>query len=75
MYPEFIAIYIGLAVALVLLTVVLILQIAILRGGGGRSSGPKRSANAAKGSVVFCKACATRFSSSERVCPKCGTPR
>lgn len=74
MYPEFIAIYIGLALVLVLLIVVLILQIAILRGGG-RSSGPKRSANAAKGSVVFCKTCAARFSSSERVCPKCGAPR
>lgn len=75
MYPEFIAIYAGLAVILVLLVVILILQIKILRGGGRASGAPKHQINSTQKSVVFCKNCAARFNASERVCPKCGTPR
>lgn len=78
MYPEFIAIYAGLAVVLVLLIVVLILQISILKNigpGTKTSSSRKRPVNSAQGSVVFCKSCAARFSAAERVCPKCGAPR
>ena len=76
MYPEFIAIYVGLAIVLVLLIVVLILQIVILKNGGGRSvSASTRPVNSSKNAVVFCKSCAARFSAAERVCPKCGAPR
>ncbi len=31
--------------------------------------------NQPSGNVVFCKKCASQFDSSERVCPRCGTPR
>lgn len=77
MYPEFIAIYAGLAVVLVLLIVILILQIIILRnrGSGGSKGSKKQPINSAHGAVVFCKNCAARYSTTERVCPKCGTPR
>lgn len=77
MYPEFIAIYAGLAVVLVLLIVILILQIIILKNGGsgGRRGSKKHPINSAQGAVVFCKSCAARYSATERVCPKCHTPR
>lgn len=78
MYPEFIAIYIGLAVVLVLLIAILILQILILKNGGSgakTSGSQKRHINSSHGAIVFCKNCAARFNSSERVCPKCGAPR
>lgn len=75
MYPEFIPIYVGLAVVAVLLIVVLILQIVILVKGGSRSGGKPHATNNSRGTVVFCKHCATKYSSSESVCPKCGAPR
>lgn len=77
MYPEFIAIYAGLAVILVLLIVILILQIIILKNGGsgGRKGAKNHHINSSHGAVVFCKSCAARYSATERACPKCGTPR
>lgn len=73
MYPEFIAIYAGLAAVLVLLIVILILQIKILSSNAGHSR--RSSKNTSRQAVVFCKNCASRYSASERVCPQCGTPR
>lgn len=77
MYPEFVPIYAGLAAVLVLLVVILILQIVILKrgGAGGGKSSKRPPVNTAHGAVVFCKNCAARYSTSERACPKCGTPR
>lgn len=77
MYPEFVAIYAGLAAVLVLLIVILVLQILILKRSsvGGRSDMQKHHINSAHGAVVFCKNCAARYSTTERICPKCGTPR
>lgn len=77
MYPEFIAIYIGLAVIFILLAVVLVLQIVVLSklrktGGSARVS---YGQTAAGGNLAFCKNCAAQFNASQRCCPKCGTPR
>lgn len=75
MYPEFIAIYAGLAVVLVLLIVVLILQIVILKNNGGSAASGRRRARGGQSTAVFCRSCAARLTASDRVCPKCGTPR
>ena len=75
MYPEFIAIYAGLAVVLVLLIFILILQICILRNGGGSGSAHRRPVRGGQNSVAFCRNCAARLNASDRVCPQCGTPR
>lgn len=77
MYPEFVAIYIGLAVIFVLLAVVLVLQIVVLSklGRGGSAPRSNYSQAAAGGNLAFCKNCATQFNASQRCCPKCGTPR
>lgn len=85
MYPEFIAIYVGLAVLAALMIVVLVLLIKLTKQAGAKPiSKPYTSqinnsttapANVATGNIVFCKHCAAEFDSSQRVCPKCGTPR
>lgn len=85
MYPEFVAIYVGLAVLAALMTAVLILLIKLMRQPNAKSvSKPYISqtnnltaapTNAPTGNIVFCKHCAAEFDSSQRVCPKCGTPR
>lgn len=94
MYPEFIAIYVGLAVLAALLAVVLILQIKLLKRSDTRSAvthfdakpsqtilraPEERSAvlnpSISSGNVVFCRHCAAEFDASQRICPRCGTPR
>lgn len=83
MYPEFIAIYVGLAILLVLNIVTLVFVIGIKRNGGSttRISGgynrPVNNFNApnSSASTAFCKKCANQIDASERVCPHCGTPR
>lgn len=77
MYIEFLVIYIGLAIAIILSIVNLIL---LLKRTSNNGSVSKKiiSANTAPsevGNIVFCKSCATQFDASERCCPKCGTPR
>lgn len=74
MYPEFIAIYAGLAVLFVMLLVVLILVIKLTKNGGSAPRAARRPGPQA-GGVVFCKNCATQFNASQRNCPKCGAPR
>lgn len=77
MYPEFVLIYIGLIVIIVLLAAILTI---VLKRSNNSVSMPKNisagnpTANET-GSIVFCKNCATQFDSNERCCPKCGTPR
>lgn len=75
MYPEFIAIYAGLAAALVLLIVIVILQICILKNSGGSPASHRPPARGGQSSAVFCRNCAARLGASDRVCPQCGTPR
>ena len=82
MYPEFIAIYIGLAILLALNIATLILIIGMKRNGSSaRFSGgavrPVNNYNApnSSGGTTFCKKCANQIDASERVCPHCGTPR
>lgn len=77
MYPEFIAIFIGLFVIIALLVTILIL---VLKRSNNSVSVPKNisasnPATADAGSIVFCKNCATQFDSNSKCCPKCGTPR
>ena len=73
MYPEFLVIYIGLGVVILLLAAVLVLLIKLLRSG---SAVPRQAAEAAAGErVAFCKVCAAELSPTQRFCPKCGTRR
>jgi len=85
MYPEFIAIYVGLAVLAALMIVVLVLLIKLTKQAGAKpiskpytpqmNNSTDAPTNVATGNIVFCKHCAAEFDSSQRVCPKCGTPR
>jgi len=77
MYPEFIAIYVGLAVIFALLVVVLVLLAVVLAklGKGRSASRSNYTQSTAGGNLAFCKNCATQFNASQRCCPKCGTPR
>lgn len=87
MYPEFIAIYAGLAVLAALMITVLILLIKLLKRSDVKPASnayrPQMNnidtsytqANVSTGNIVFCKHCATKFDACEKFCPKCGTPR
>lgn len=85
MYPEFIAIYIGLAVLIGLAVVILVLLICLLKGKGNKTVMPTSysdknvnlpiKANQTIDNMAFCKKCAAQFDASERFCPNCGTPR
>lgn len=88
MYIEFVIIYILLVVLIALAVVNLVFM---LKNKGGNnisfknenqqpvepvktSASPSYNANQGD-SVVFCINCATQYSSSEKCCPNCGTPR
>ena len=77
MYPEFVPIYIGLAVIIVLLVVILILLVKRTANNAAVSKRIMATNTVSNGgsSVVFCKSCATQFDATQRFCPKCGTPR
>lgn len=82
MYPEFIAIYIGLIIAIGLLVAILVLMLKNRDNSTGKPVGnyvPKQKnyeVNVSQsGSIVFCKNCAAEFDASQKFCPKCGTPR
>ena len=83
MYPEFIAIYIGLAVLILMQAAVLVLLIKVNRSLTGNGSAKKYGKKSKEDSrqqstsygVVFCRNCGTRYDASMGVCPKCGTPR
>ena len=85
MYPEFIAIYVGLAVLIGLGVCILVLLIKLLKNNDGlpmpsQKNMPlvdshSKSYEPSGGNMAFCKKCATQFDSSQRCCPKCGTPR
>jgi len=78
MYPEFIPIYIGLLIIIILLIVILCLLLSKRSSDNftsARSNSNINNTTSATGSIVLCKSCATQVNSSERCCPKCGTPR
>lgn len=84
MYTEFIIIYIGVGISVLLsiVSVVLLLKLLKRTGGsrygnaGGFADKPQSyGTQSVKTGVVFCKYCGTRFDAATRVCPKCGTPR
>ena len=79
MYPEFIAIYVGLGVLALMLAAVIVMQIVLLKRGQGTKQSQIKYPTANNlqntGSIVFCKNCATQFDASQKVCPHCGTPR
>ncbi|MBQ4260139.1 MAG: hypothetical protein IJB84_07780 [Lachnospiraceae bacterium] len=77
MYPEFIAIYVGLAIVIALLVTILVILLKRTSGGGQRTSTPQPTnwMPNAPGAVVFCKYCGTQFDSSQNCCPKCGNFR
>lgn len=77
MYPEFLVIYIGLGVVILLLAAVLVLLIKLLRSGSAvpRQVTYQPPAAAAGERVAFCKVCAAELSPTQRFCPKCGTRR
>ena len=84
MYPEFIAIYIGLIIIIALLVVILVLQLKNKSNSGvgytkSYTSNFNKSEHAPSqtlsGNIVFCKNCAAEFDVSQRACPRCGTPR
>lgn len=80
MYPEFVPIYIGLVITIGLLVAILIL---LLKKTVNNSKPTNYVANQNNfeataptgGSIVFCKKCAAQFDSTQKICPKCGTPR
>lgn len=73
MYPEFVAIYVGLTIVLAVSIVNMIMLVNLGKRFGGAKNDFK-SVNQGT-SVMFCKKCATEFDSKLRVCPNCGTPR
>lgn len=79
MYPEFIPIYVGLAVVLLVVIAILVLLIITLkkvnRRYGGVSSKFNPSTCNSMENKVFCRKCATQYNISEPFCPKCGTSR
>lgn len=80
MYPEFIPIYVGLGILLIMMIVVLVLLISLIRNNTRTPNKPYRKRKSANeplqhGSTAFCKNCATQFDASQPYCPKCGTPR
>lgn len=87
MYPEFIAIYIGLAILIGLGVVILILLIRLNQNGDKQNISIRKATPVVNQTIspvditnnsantVFCTKCATQFSSEEHFCPNCGTPR
>lgn len=76
MYTEFLIIYIGLGILALLGIAILILLIMLLKKDqGGYIPQNNNYTPTPTGNIVFCKKCAAEFDSSQRACPKCGTPR
>lgn len=72
MYPEFIIMYVGLAIVLIVSIVNLVFTIRLSKKMKINNAMGNRSH---VGGVVFCKKCATEFDSNTKVCPNCGTIR
>ena len=83
MYPEFIAIYVGLGVLAVLqiITIVLVLLTRRkLRRGTERTAEQRHNTSSMRSTaesrgIAFCTNCGAQFSAKIDVCPICGKPR
>ena len=81
MYPEFIAIYVGLLIVIGLLVTILVLMLKKQNDNSRPTANYTAKQNnfeaptSTGGSIVFCKKCAAQFDSTQKNCPKCGTPR
>lgn len=86
MYPEFIAIYVGLGILAAMLAAVIALLFILIRKISSSHSVranniPAQRQNdtinqsGASFNVAFCNNCGTKYDAQTRVCPKCGTPR
>lgn len=84
MYPEFIAIFIGLGVLAVLqiVTIVFVLLMGrkIRRQNSGRAVVAHRESYSEESKtnsngIAFCTNCGAQFSANIMVCPMCGKPR
>ena len=81
MYPEFIAIYVGLLIVIGLLVTILVLMLKKQNYNSRPTANYTAKQNnfetntSTSGSIVFCKKCAAEFDSTQKCCPKCGTPR
>lgn len=79
MYPEFIAIYIGLGVLFIIEIVTLILMIILLSRSKKNGTGIIKDSSANRPSsdmgIAFCVNCGTQFDGRLNVCPKCGKTR
>lgn len=85
MYKEFVVGYVLSGLAVVLLTIVIVLQCSILKKmsrGGTRSNDvpytPHAKGNAyteRNRGTAICRNCATQFDAGLSVCPKCGMPK
>lgn len=73
MYPEFVVIYVGLGIVLLVTVVNLVFTIKVMKKLGDNRN-VSVNMNQPTG-AVFCKKCATEFDSRLRVCPNCGTTR
>ena len=82
MYPEFIAIYIGLGI-LAVLQIATIILLCILFKKNKVSQPPQHAFHSQytnnnqsnNSGVVFCVNCGTQYDVAHKVCPKCGKPR
>lgn len=88
MYPEFIAIYVGLGVLAAMLLAVIVMLIMLMKKFSGQSSYKSVPIKAAPvnvmqnhpiqqsgAGVVFCKSCQNQFAANANSCPHCGTIR
>jgi len=84
MYPEFIAIFVGLGVLVCIMIIVVILLIIILKQMKStkitpdytnvKTDGLKTKVSNSVG-VVYCKNCMNPYAADKNVCPNCQTPR
>ncbi|MBQ6264644.1 MAG: hypothetical protein IJK60_04265 [Clostridia bacterium] len=78
MYTEFIVIYIGLALNIILTAITLFMVIKTKTSSIKKSKkGPKNSYFDDRSSevITICKKCALQYDAKLKKCPKCGTPK
>lgn len=87
MYPEFIAIFVGIGILALIMILILILQLVILKQMKTSRSIPMEYSNpnvkssnintpvAGKVGIVYCKNCMNPYPADKNVCPHCQTPR
>ena len=78
-YTEFVILYIGAALSVLLSAAAVVLLLFVLRrlngGTAARRAASPAFRQAETGGVAFCASCGTRFDANLRVCPRCGKLR